>query len=195
MKYCHIMFIIVFSLGIVIGRQDFFFFRTRFTSFHTRASLLIFFVGFFILFHSCCIPMRKCLGKHSCVSSPFPLAILNGTLFSRSVKSIDNWKWSSIWKNLLKLGARKLGYYPIKKFTIFPDTKLRSEMSSATTNKDPLYSLAGGKHRSLWWRPPGGGRSRWGHLRRARPHGHVESGRQVKTARDRQAVETSQNEL
>ena len=25
------------------------------------------------------VPMRGCLGKHSCMSSPFPLAILNGT--------------------------------------------------------------------------------------------------------------------
>ena len=25
------------------------------------------------------VPMRECMGKHSCMSSPFPLAILNGT--------------------------------------------------------------------------------------------------------------------
>ena len=25
------------------------------------------------------VPMRECLGKHSCMSSPFPIAILNGT--------------------------------------------------------------------------------------------------------------------
>ena len=25
------------------------------------------------------VPMRECLGKHSCMSSPFPTAILNGT--------------------------------------------------------------------------------------------------------------------
>ena len=25
------------------------------------------------------VPMRECLGKHSCMSSPFSLAILNGT--------------------------------------------------------------------------------------------------------------------
>ena len=31
------------------------------------------------------VPMRECLGKHSCMSSPFPIAILNGTcLFSDS---------------------------------------------------------------------------------------------------------------
>ena len=30
------------------------------------------------------VPMRECLGKHSCMSSPFPIAILNGTfIFSR----------------------------------------------------------------------------------------------------------------
>ena len=27
------------------------------------------------------VPMPKCLGKYSCMSSPFPIAILNGTLF------------------------------------------------------------------------------------------------------------------
>ena len=57
-----------------------FFFRDRFTSFHTHGSLLTFFVWFFVLFHSCC-PMRECLRKHSCMSSTFPIAILNGTCF------------------------------------------------------------------------------------------------------------------
>ena len=27
------------------------------------------------------VPMRECLGKHSCMSFPFPIAILNGTSF------------------------------------------------------------------------------------------------------------------
>ena len=27
------------------------------------------------------VPMSECLGKHSCTSSPFPIAILNGTCF------------------------------------------------------------------------------------------------------------------
>ena len=27
------------------------------------------------------VPMRECLRKHSCMSSPFPIAILNGTSF------------------------------------------------------------------------------------------------------------------
>ena len=27
------------------------------------------------------VPMCECLGKHSCMSSPFPIAMLNGTLF------------------------------------------------------------------------------------------------------------------
>ena len=27
------------------------------------------------------VPMREFLGKHSCMSSPFPIAILNGTFF------------------------------------------------------------------------------------------------------------------
>ena len=31
------------------------------------------------------VPMRGCLGKHSCMSSPFPIAILNGTCFLRAL--------------------------------------------------------------------------------------------------------------
>ena len=30
-------------------------------------------------YFSLAVPMRECLGKHSCMSSPFPIAILNGT--------------------------------------------------------------------------------------------------------------------
>ena len=30
--------------------------------------------------------MRECLGKHSCTSSPFPIAMLNGILFFREAK-------------------------------------------------------------------------------------------------------------
>ena len=32
-------------------------------------------------YFSLAVPMRDCLGKHSCMSSPFPIAILNGTSF------------------------------------------------------------------------------------------------------------------
>ena len=32
-------------------------------------------LSYFIL----AVPMRECLGKYSCMSSPFPIAILNGT--------------------------------------------------------------------------------------------------------------------
>ena len=36
-------------------------------------------LSYFIL----AVPMRKCLGKHSCMRSQFPIAILNGTCFFR----------------------------------------------------------------------------------------------------------------
>ena len=32
------------------------------------------------------IPMRECFGKYSCMSSPFPMAILNGTCFFPTVQ-------------------------------------------------------------------------------------------------------------
>ena len=54
------------------------FFRARCASFHIHSSHLIYFLCFFVLFHSCCL---KCLGKHSCLSSTFPIAILNDTCF------------------------------------------------------------------------------------------------------------------
>ena len=62
-----------------MGHRDFFF-RARFTSFHTHANLPItssVSLCYFIL----AVPMRECLGKHSCMSSPFPIAILNGTFY------------------------------------------------------------------------------------------------------------------
>ena len=54
------------------------------------------------------VPMRECLGKHSCMSSPFPLAILNGTFFFRSVKAMNNWKRSAIKQILLLLSTSAL---------------------------------------------------------------------------------------
>ena len=56
-------------------------FRVRCTSFHNHSPLLTLFLGF-IVFPS--VPMRKCLGKHSCKSSPFSIAILNGTCSLRA---------------------------------------------------------------------------------------------------------------
>ena len=35
-------------------------------------------LSYFIL----AVPMLECLGKHACMSSPFPIAILNGTFFT-----------------------------------------------------------------------------------------------------------------
>ena len=32
------------------------------------------------------VPMRKCLGKHSCMSSSFPIVILNDTSFFHTVQ-------------------------------------------------------------------------------------------------------------
>ena len=34
-------------------------------------------LSYFIL----AVPMIECFGKHSCMSSPFPIAVLNGTSF------------------------------------------------------------------------------------------------------------------
>ena len=72
----------------MIGRRDFFFRACMpcfFLYFSTHASLLAFFVvslSYFVL----AVPMRECLGKHSCMSSPFPIAIQNGTCFFPTVQ-------------------------------------------------------------------------------------------------------------
>ena len=63
---------------VVIGHSDFF--LCSFTSFLTHASLLNFFTCFCILFHSCCSHAQ--FGKHSSMSSLFPIDVLNGTYFS-----------------------------------------------------------------------------------------------------------------
>ena len=77
-KYYHIMFIIVFWLG-----RDRLSGLARFTSFYTHASLLTFFVCFFVVCHLflLAVPMRECLGKHSRIRYTFPISILNGTCF------------------------------------------------------------------------------------------------------------------
>ena len=43
-------------------------------------------LSYFIL----AVPMRECLGKHSCMGSPFPIAILNGTSFLSLVQENIN---------------------------------------------------------------------------------------------------------
>ena len=64
----------------MIGRWDFFsFVPTLLLS--ILSPLFIPFSSVFFLFHS--YPMRECLGKHSCMSFSFPMAILNGTCFFR----------------------------------------------------------------------------------------------------------------
>ena len=75
-------------------------FRARFASFQTHALFLpssSVSLSYFIV----AVPMHKCLGKHSCMSSPFPIAILNDTFFFRSVKAMNNWKLSDIKQILL----------------------------------------------------------------------------------------------
>ena len=64
---------------VVIGYQDFIFFVPP-VQLSIHASLLTFFICFVILFPFA-VPMRDCFRKYSCMSSPFPIAILNATLF------------------------------------------------------------------------------------------------------------------
>ena len=90
--------IIVFLLGYDRPSGHLFFASVAF--FHTHASFLTVFVCFFtyVIF---AVPMRECLGKHLCMSCSFPIAILNGTCFIRSVKAMNNRKRIAIKQILL----------------------------------------------------------------------------------------------
>ena len=92
------MFIIILFLLGCDSLSDLLFFSCPLCFFPYYVSLT-FFVCFFILFHSCC-SHAQVFGKHWCMSSPFPIAILNGSFF-RSVKAMINCNRSSIKQILL----------------------------------------------------------------------------------------------
>ena len=101
-KYYHILFIIiVFWLGCDRPSGLLFFVPALLFSILTPLFLppSSVYLSYFIL----AVPMHKCLGKHSCMSSPFSIAILNGTFFLRSVRAMNNWKRSAIKQILLLL--------------------------------------------------------------------------------------------
>ena len=82
-KYYHIMIIIfVFLLGCDRSSGLFFSCPLCFLPYSRLSSYLVLFLSYFIL----AVPMRECLGKHSCMSSLFPIAILNGTCLFPTVQ-------------------------------------------------------------------------------------------------------------
>ena len=68
----------------LISRRNFFFIPALLLSLPTSLYLpsLSVSVSYFILI----VPMRDSLGKHSCMSSQFPIAMLNGTCFFPTVQ-------------------------------------------------------------------------------------------------------------
>ena len=74
--YYSILIRIVYAVGT-------FFFRVPFTFFDTHVSPSSVFslltVSLFLSYLIFAVPIRKCLGKHSCMSSTFPISILNRT--------------------------------------------------------------------------------------------------------------------
>ena len=84
-KYYHTMFIIiVFWLGCDRPSGLIFFVPALLLSvlaplFSPSSSVSLSYLIF-------AVPMRECLGKHSCTSSTFPIAILNGTFCLREAK-------------------------------------------------------------------------------------------------------------
>ena len=59
-----------------LGGRDFY--RPQSASFHFHSSPLTFFICFLTCFNLV-VPMRKCSGEHSCMSSTLYIVILNGT--------------------------------------------------------------------------------------------------------------------
>ena len=86
----------------MIGRRDIFFFVPALL-FSILTPLFLPTSSVSLSYFVLAVPMRKCLRKHSCMSSPFPIAILNGTFFFRSVHAMNNWKRSAIKQILLLL--------------------------------------------------------------------------------------------
>ena len=122
-KYYHILFIIiVFWLGCARPSGHLLFKPALLLSILTPLFLPSSSVSlsYFVL----AVPMRECLGKHSCMRSPCPIAILNGTfLFSRG-ELVCNFGWSLIYENKIKLnfGSFVLFHFESTKLgTIVPD--------------------------------------------------------------------------
>ena len=84
-KYYHILFIIiVFRLGC--DRPSGLFLFVPAVLFSILTPLFCVSSSVSLSYLILVVPMRKCLGKHSCMSSPFPIAILNGTFLFREAK-------------------------------------------------------------------------------------------------------------
>ena len=121
-KYYHILFIvIVFWLGCDRMSGLLFFVPALLLS--TLAPLFLSSSSVSLSYFILAVPMRECLGKHSCMSSTFPLAILNGTFFC-SVKAMNNWKLSAILHILIYL-VKKVACVMVTNY-IF-DTKIKKE--------------------------------------------------------------------
>ena len=84
-KYYHLLFtIIVFWLGCDRLSGLLLFVPT--VLFSILMPLFCVSSSFSLSYFVLAVPMRKCLGKHSCMSSPCPIAILNGTFLFREAK-------------------------------------------------------------------------------------------------------------
>ena len=83
-------------------------FRVRCTSLHILTTSSSVASSYFILV----VPMRMCLGKHSCMSSTFPTAILNFTCFFHEAV------YSFLGRSLSYQKLDNNNYYYYKEFTL-----------------------------------------------------------------------------
>ena len=99
-KYYHIMSIIVFWLGCNRPSGFLFFVHALLLSILTPLFLpsSSVFLSYFVL----PVPMCECFGKHSCMSSPCPITILNGTILF-SLGEIVGLGRSLVYQNQIKL--------------------------------------------------------------------------------------------
>ena len=69
----------------MIGRRDFFLFVPA-VLFSILTPLFCVSSSVSLSYFVLAVPMRKCLGKHSCMSSSFPIVMLNDTSFFPTVQ-------------------------------------------------------------------------------------------------------------
>ena len=101
-KHYHILFIIiVFWLGCDRPSGLLLFVPALLLSILTPIFLPSSFVS--LSYFVFALPMRECLGKHSCMSSPWPTAILNGIFFFSRDEIVCKLGRSFVYQNQIKL--------------------------------------------------------------------------------------------
>ena len=80
------MFIFIVFLLLCLGRRDFFFLSCSAFLLSILTPLFLPSSSVSLSYFIFAVPIRESFGKHACMSSSCPIAILNGTCFLRAVQ-------------------------------------------------------------------------------------------------------------